>query len=219
MTSLPLLFSSAFVIGLTGAMMPGPVLTVVVAETLRRGFRAGPLIVLGHGLLEGVVLVGILAGLGGWLQRPDVLAPLSVLGGGVLIVLGAHTALGARRAVEETARASIYAQSSLRSRPILAGIVLSLSNPYWLLWWCTIGLQYAGLAARRGMVGLGVFYAGHLSSDLCWYSFVAAAVAAGRRVCPPGGYRLLLTACGLTLVALGAWFLGEGAGVVAGGRH
>ena len=54
--ALVLLFFSSIVIALSGAMMPGPMLTVVVTETPRHGARAGPLVVLGHGILELVLL-------------------------------------------------------------------------------------------------------------------------------------------------------------------
>ena len=93
---------------------------------------------------------------------------------------------------------------------MLSGIALSVSNPYWLLWWCTIGLNYAALALKHGYGGLAAFYTGHIASDLAWYSLVAAGVAAGRRICPPAVYRAVLFACGLALVALGAYFLGDG---------
>ncbi len=216
MTSLVFLFGSAFVIGLSGAMMPGPVLTATITQSLRRGFQAGPRIVLGHALLELAVLGLVIAGLGPWLRRPEVLGPLGLAGGALLVLMGSQTALTARSAAERglaaTRDAAAATTASVLSGPEVSGILLSLSNPYWLLWWATIGLNYAALALNRGGPGLAAFYAGHISSDLVWYSAVAAAVAAGRRVCPPLVYRIALVLCGLALVALGAYF---GAGGLA----
>mgnify|MGYP005848674961 CR=1 FL=1 len=215
MTSLVFLFGSAFVVGLSGAMMPGPVLTATIAQSLRRGFGAGPRIVLGHALLELAVLGLVIAGLSPWLQRTEVIGPLGLAGGALLVWMGAHTALTARAAAERSiaaARETPAATPSGLHGPEVSGILLSLSNPYWLLWWATIGLNYAALSLQRGVPGLAAFYAGHISSDLVWYSAVAAAVAAGRRVCPPLAYRLILLLCGLALVALGAYF---GAGGLA----
>lgn len=215
-SSLPFLFGTAFVIGLSGALMPGPVLTATIAQTLRRGFWAGPRIVLGHAMLEFSVLALVVAGLGPWLRRPDVIGPLGLAGGTLLVAMGAQMALTARAAAAQgvaaaNAPASVAADSVWRG-PEAAGIALSLSNPYWLLWWATIGLNYAALALQRGASGLAAFYAGHISSDLVWYSAVAAAVAAGRRWCPPRVYRIVIVVCGLALVALGAYF---GAGGLA----
>ena len=46
------LASTSFIVALSGALMPGPLLTVTVGEAARRGFWAGPLIMVGHALLE-----------------------------------------------------------------------------------------------------------------------------------------------------------------------
>lgn len=199
------LFGSAFIIGLSGAMMPGPVLTATISETLKRGFRAGPLIVAGHALLEMLVLTLVVLGLGRWITQPAVMQGLGLLGGGLLIAMGTHMAWTA----ESAARAALETQpdpkASLRG-PMLAGILTSVSNPYWALWWATIGLNLASVALRKGVFGLASFYSGHILSDLAWYSLVAAAVASGRRFCPPAVYSILILLCGLALVGLGGYF-------------
>jgi threonine/homoserine/homoserine lactone efflux protein len=51
--------ASAFVIALTGAMAPGPLLTVTIAHTVRRGGWSAMLLLVGHALLEAVLLVGL----------------------------------------------------------------------------------------------------------------------------------------------------------------
>ena len=94
--------------------------------------------------------------------------------------------------------------------PILTGILTSVSNPYWILWWATTGLYMAGLALQSGLPGLGSFYSGHILSDLVWYSIVAGAVSSGRRLCPPWLYHVLIVFCGLVLVGLGAYFFASG---------
>ena len=210
-TSLFFLFGSAFVIGLTGALAPGPVLTATIAETLRRGFRAGPLIVLGHALLELALLAALIAGLAAWLQKPVVLGRLGFVGGLLLAVLGVRMMATAKWTARDALHARPDPRAALRG-PILTGILTSVANPYWLLWWATIGLGYAGLALKRGAAGLTAFYSGHILADLFWYSLVALAVASGRRICPPRVYTALLLLCGLALVALGGYFIGTGYG-------
>jgi threonine/homoserine/homoserine lactone efflux protein len=211
--NLAALFGSAFVIGLSGAMMPGPVLTATVSEALKRGVVAGPLIVAGHAVLEFALLLFVIAGLGPWIERDAVQGVLGVLGGATLIVMGANMIRSARAAVEKAlAPAAGGARPASVRRPLLMGIVLSLSNPYWAVWWATIGLNLASRALQRGAPGLAAFYSGHISSDLVWYTAVSLAVASGRRICPPAAYRALIAACGAALIGLGAMFLGDGAG-------
>ena len=87
------LFWGAFVVGFSGAMMPGPVLTATISEVLKRGWRAGPLIVLGHALLEIVILVCVVAGLEKFLRRDVVIGILGLAGGAILVLMGIETGI------------------------------------------------------------------------------------------------------------------------------
>ena len=91
---------TAFVVGLSGAMAPGPVLAAVVSETLKSGFKAGPLIVLGHAILEVLVVTAAVAGLGAWLARPLWQAALGMIGGIMLALMGVFTIITARAAAK-----------------------------------------------------------------------------------------------------------------------
>lgn len=186
--------------------MPGPMLTATVSEVMKRGFVAGPLIIVGHGILELALLFGLIAGLDAWLTQNVVLMVLSLVGGTILIFMGVHMAWTSRRAADASLAAKSNPRAALHG-PVLAGILTSLSNPYWTLWWATIGLSFVATAWQSGRLGLVSFYSGHILSDLTWYALVAGAVASGRKVCPPMVYRGVLVLCGVVLVGLGAWFL------------
>ena len=204
MLSLLTIFAGAFVVGLSGAMSPGPVLTVTISETLKRGFKAGPLITLGHAILEITLLALIGLGLGPFFEHPAVVTVFMSAGGLVLLWMGAQMLLSNKRITEEalsaTGKDSPYG-------PILAGIVLSVSNPFWIIWWVTIGMSFVTQSLQYGLIGLACFYIGHILSDLVWYSFVSFSVSAGRRLCPPMVYRILFILGGAILVMLGAMFI------------
>jgi threonine/homoserine/homoserine lactone efflux protein len=90
--------------------------------------------------------------------------------------------------------------------PYLAGIVTSVTNPYFWIWWLTIGSVLL-LAALSGGVALAiVFMAGHWAADLGWYTLVSSAVHHGRTVLSPKAYRVTLALCGIFLVLFGGWF-------------
>lgn len=209
MTTLFFLFWGSFVVGLSGAMMPGPMLTATISESMKRGFKAGPLVVLGHGLLEILLLTGLVFGLDHWLAREVVRGLLSSVGGVLLVAMGLHMVWTSRTAARQALETRVNEQQALHG-PILAGVLTSLSNPYWTIWWATIGLGYAAVALERGLPGIASFYTGHISSDLAWFGLVAAAVASGRKVCSPGVYRTVLVLCGIALLGLGGWFLAGG---------
>ncbi len=209
MDMLIFIFWSSFVIGFSGAVMPGPVLTATVSEVMKRGFIAGPLIVFGHGVLEIGVLLLFVTGLGDWLALPLTRSILGYVGGALLTGMGTHMIWTARRAAEQALQKTQTAPAPLHG-PVLAGIVTTLSNPYFYVWWGTIGLGYAAFALDHGRIGLVAFYSGHILSDLAWYAFVAFGVATGRRVCSPPLYRAVLRICGLALFGLGVWFFRYG---------
>ena len=66
------IFCTSFVIALSGALMPGPLMTVTVTESSRRGAIVGPLMILGHSILELALVAGLLLGLAPFLAREDV---------------------------------------------------------------------------------------------------------------------------------------------------
>lgn len=192
---------TSFLVALSGALMPGPLLTVTMGEAARRGFWAGPLIILGHGLLELTLLVLLLVGVGVWLNRPSVLGTVGLLGGALL----AWMAWGLLRASRHS-RLDLDQGRTSGWHPVWTGIFMSLANPYWLIWWLTIGLGYVLFSAKFGLLGISLFFAGHILADLAWYSLVAAAVAWGRNFLSDGWYRGFLAGCGAFLLLFGGYF-------------
>jgi threonine/homoserine/homoserine lactone efflux protein len=198
---LPTIATTSFIVALSGALMPGPLLTVTVGEAARRGFWAGPLIIVGHALLEGALVLLLLIGLGAWLHRPVILGTVGVLGAGMLGWMG----LALMRASQHS-QLEFDPQDHPSLHPLAAGVLMSLANPYWLIWWLTIGLGYVMFSAKYGLTGVALFYVGHILADFAWYSLVSGAVAQGRRFLSAGFYRGFLVACGCFLVGFGGYF-------------
>jgi len=211
-------------------MMPGPVLTVTIGETaarlrptgsapsgddargrpagppgaaqLVRGALAGPLIVLGHGILEVCLVVAVVLGLGKLLVRDAVVGWIGVAGGAVLVWM----AWGMLRSVRGLSLSTAADRRGRRRHPVLAGILTSLANPYWAVWWATIGLGYIALALKVGTVGLVAFYCGHILSDLVWYGAISGSLVLGHRLLTDRAYRGLVAACAVFLFGFGLYF-------------
>lgn len=205
MWALAAVFWGSFVLGLSGAVMPGPVLTATISEATKRGFLAGPLIVVGHGVLEVMLLAALILGLDAWLSLNSVRGGLGIGGGLLLAAFGLHMIRTAARTAGDSSAWQPDPPSALRG-PVLAGSLTTLSNPYWYLWWSTIGLSFAVESRAWGAWGLAAFYGGHILSDLAWFSLVAAAVASGRRVMTPTVYAGVIRACGAAMLLIGALF-------------
>jgi threonine/homoserine/homoserine lactone efflux protein len=199
------IFASAFVIGLSGAMMPGPLLAASIYYAKQGGFLAGgPLLVLGHALLELALVLLVFVGLGPLLSRPRVGAAIGIVGGAVLLWMGYGMTASA---IEGIQLVTDQSEMPLLTHPILAGALVSLSNPYWSLWWATIGLKYISLSREAGRAGVAAFYCGHQLSDVSWYFLVAGAVALGRKAISNLAYRWIVGCCGVVLVAFGIYFI------------
>ena len=90
------------------------------------------------------------------------------------------------------------------------GMITSLSNPYWLIWWATIGVTYMLVSLEKSLVGISAFYVGHISADFAWYCAVAGALVLGKQILSDQIYMGLIIACGLFLVYLGIYFFYSG---------
>jgi threonine/homoserine/homoserine lactone efflux protein len=207
----------AFGTGFSGALMPGPLLAVTVADAAANGFWAGPLLMVGHGLLELMVIAALAVGLGAALRKRYVFAALGLIGGGVLVWMGwgmlvspGAGGVGFLDAGRGLAGGAPWRLGSA-GREVARGLLISLSHPYWSLWWATLGMALVARARRDGAVGLGVLFVGHVGSDLVWYCLVALGVAYGRSFMSPLFYRWLVGACGAFLVVLAAYFVISGA--------
>ena len=205
LSALPALFATSFVIALSGAMMPGPVLAMVVSETPRRGPFTGATMMVGHFFLEAVLVAGLALGLASILHNELVLGAIALAGGAMLLWMG-QGLLRSSRALT----LSVVPGAARGTNLVVAGITTSLSNPYWLLWWVTIGVGYVALGLEHGWPGILAFFGGHIAADFAWYTFVSAGLTVGRRFLSDRLYRGLVAVCGLALLYFGAAFLTSG---------
>jgi len=205
--NLPLLFGSAFVVALSGALMPGPLLTVTVAHSPRFGWTFGPLAILGHAILELGLISLIFLGAGPLLKSAGVQSAVGLVGGVILLWMSWSMVAMARSGRED---GSGEGEVQRGDRAVWLGILTSISNPYWTLWWATVGLAFLTAAARSGPLGIVIFFLGHISGDLAWYTLVSVGVSRGRKFIGTSFYSGVLFLCAAILVVLGGWFVWYG---------
>jgi threonine/homoserine/homoserine lactone efflux protein len=207
------LLVTSFIVGLSGALMPGPLFVATVRGTYLYGPLAGPLVTLGHGLIELVAVLALAFGLGQFVSSELVMAVVGLAGGSALVFLGSGMIRDGLRGRLALAEAS-GKDGAGRFGPIVSGLVASVVNPYWITWWLTIGASYVLLSLRQGWLGLPFFYTGHILSDLIWLTFVSVALSQGRRLIGERFYTGLILGCGLFLLALAGWFIYSGLGAL-----
>jgi threonine/homoserine/homoserine lactone efflux protein len=188
-----------FVIGLTGALAPGPTLVATMGATLRDGWKAGPTVTLGHMIVETGIFLLILAGISA--SAVQFTSGIALVGGAALVVFGILT-------LRSAAGGSPKAQGDAPTgSSLMAGIVTSVTNPYFWIWWLTIGSVFLMVALGAGIAPAIAFILGHWGADLAWYTVVSLCVHRGRSVLSGPRYRAVLTLCGLFLIAFGGYYL------------
>ncbi|MDD5748378.1 MAG: LysE family transporter [Actinomycetota bacterium] len=202
------IFFSSFLIGLSGALLPGPLLTVAVSESYKKGIIAGPLIVIGHAIPE-FVLAALLAasfGIEKILKNDIVVGALGIAGGTFLLIMGINMLYETSKGIS----LDLQSESGFHYRPFLAGILVSISNPGWIVWWATIGARYILASLEYGIKGLAFFYAGHILADFTWYTFLSFLVSRGRRHLSEKFYRWLILGASLLVLVFSIFFVVNG---------
>jgi len=190
----------AAVVSLSGVMAPGPV-TAVTLGLGARSRHAGALVAVGHGIVEFPLMVLIILGAGRLFQIASVRAGIGLAGGVMLLWMGAGMLRGAGRVVQA-------ARPEEPSRgPVLTGIILSAGNPYFLLWWATVGLALATRATGLGPVAFGLFAILHWTCDLVWLELLSLSSFKGAKLLGARSGRVILAVCGAALLVFAAVFL------------
>lgn len=194
-------------ISLSGVMSPGPITAITLARG-RRDPLAGLWINTGHALVETPLIVALLVGLGPYLASPGVWRAISLAGGLVLLWMGARLI---RRSPEGSVPGGPGEAEESQRGPIIEGAIMTALNPYWLIWWLTVG---AGLIARARAHPAGWIIAGmialHLACDFAWGTFLSWAAWRGGSGFGEKGWQRIEAGCGIALAGFGLYFLWEG---------
>ncbi len=210
-------------ISLSGVLAPGPMTAATVEHGLRRR-HAGLHLAVGHALIELPLMVLILLTVRGVagamdlgvqevLRRTDVRVGIGLVGGLVLLFLGASMLWGLRRATPAAAPGN---PPPLRRHPLVTGVALTAANPYFLVWWVTAGLALVTEAARLGLAAFVIFAALHWTLDLLWLEVLSVSSHYGARLLKGRVQTVLLAVCGLAMVGFGGKFLLDAAGAALG---
>jgi threonine/homoserine/homoserine lactone efflux protein len=186
-------------ISLTGVMAPG----AVTAATLAAGGKnrwAGVWVAVGHGIVEIPLIFLLILGLGTVLKTSIAAIGIGILGGLFLIYLGAMT-------LRELTHPEFDVKKARTSNPLLTGFVLSATNPYFLFWWATVGLNLALQAKGFGLYALVIFAIVHWLCDLIWLTILSLTAFHGTAILSTKNQKLILGFCGAAMIFFGLKFL------------
>jgi threonine/homoserine/homoserine lactone efflux protein len=188
-----------FVIGLTGALAPGPTLVATINASIAGDWTTGLKVSLGHAIVELFLVILILLGLATVaLPYTTVIAGI---GGIALVVFGILTIKGSRKASLRTSEVQTIAN------PYMAGLVTSAANPYFWIWWLSIGSAMVIAGLEGGLALAGAFMVGHWTADIAWYTFVSTGVSKGKTLFSDTVYQKIMGLCGIFLIVFGVYYL------------
>jgi len=206
------IFLFSFLVALTGALSPGPLLTFTIYKSLkqRKGYLAGIFIILGHATLEFILIVILLAGASLLFQNLLFLTLIGIVGGLFLIIFGLLV-------LRDTIKADLNVDFNLKDNNLkgykgnsfIGGIIVSLSNPYWTFWWAVIGL---GFLVNFNItfatpIELLVFFIGHELGDMVWYLPISTFVYLGGKSLNPKIYKYVLIICAVFMLVFGLYLI------------
>jgi len=195
--SLGLFLLSAAGISLSGVMVPGP----LTAATITKGYRdknAGAFIALGHAIVELPIIALVYFGFAHYLASPEAKMAIGLAGGLMLVFMGAMMLRTIGKAQDRTV--------DLPYSSLVTGIVMTGANPYFFLWWATIGMALIAGVIEFGAWGLALFVVVHWSCDLAWEQFVSVSVFKTKHLWTQKVQKAVFGVCALILVGFGVWF-------------
>jgi len=192
---------AGMVLGLSAGLSPGPLLALVVAQSLRHGMAEGAKVALSPLLTDLPIIAVSLLALARMQAHASLLGAVSLAGAAVVAKLG----LGSLATRGLTLEPEAAAPRSLRQ-----GVVVNLLSPHPYLFWITVGAPAVlkGWAQSPAAAGgfLALFYAGLVGSKLA----VAVLAGSSRRFLAGPAYAWTMRLLGLLLLGFAALLVRDG---------
>ncbi len=189
----------------SGVLAPGPLFFTNLLYGTQQGTRSGIKVAYGHTVVELPLVILLAAGLFTSAAVSQYASTIGLIGGiGILGFAGLQIA-GVVRKKDIQAAAPAMAGGK---NPFVAGIALSALNPFFLIWWFTVGLKLITDSAAFGLAaGIMILFALHIWMDYAWLAGTAYLASKGSSVIRSRYYPLLLLALAGILLYYGVTFV------------
>ena len=195
-----------FIISFSGAMAPGPVTATSISLGSSNRY-AGALIAVGHGIIEIPLMILIILGIGEVFKSIPIQIVIGIVGGILLLFMAIQMFMALKNKLGSETK-------TVGGKPILAGIVLSASNPYFILWWATIGLKLSTDAKEFGMIAFPLFVLVHWLCDLTWFEALSWASFKGSALLGRQNQKIVLGICSVAMALFGVKFICDAGGLL-----
>lgn len=191
---------TVIIISASGVMLPGPLFAANIAYGLQGGGKAGIKMAVGHTIVELplVILLGI--GVFSFEIFPEFRTWISILGAITLFVF-AGIQIKTTLQMKETT-------FNLKHNAVLTGITLSALNPFFIIWWLSVGFKLISDAMLIwAFVGIIVVFLLHIWMDFVWLYSVACLASKSSKILSNKNYKILMIGLSAMLIYFGISFI------------
>ena len=188
-------------ISASGVMSPGPLFTANIVYGLKEGKIAGLKIAMGHTVVEFPLIVFLGLGTISLETFPEYRILITVIGAiGLFVFAGLQ--------IKSIFGKDFRNKTNSNKNSFLAGIFLSALNPFFIIWWLTIGIVLITESiALWGFSGILILFIFHIWMDYVWLFAVAGFASKAKNVLSNNNYKILIVGLSILLVYFGIQFL------------
>ena len=189
------------VISASGVMAPGPLFAANISYGLREGAKSGIKMAIGHTIVEFplVILLGI--GVFSLEIFPEFRMIISVVGAITLFVF-------ALVQIKTVLQNNKNITSTPKHGPLVTGIILSALNPFFIIWWLTIGFKLISDAMLVwAFSGIVIVFFLHIWMDFVWLGGISFLASKSSKILSNRNYKFIMIGLSLLLVYFGITFL------------
>ncbi len=196
---------TVIVLTASGALAPGPLFIQTITQGTKTGARSGLIFALAHTLVEFSVIMLLAFGLLAVRNEPIIKEGIGLLGGTVLIVFGVYQIRDSLRKKQVETK-----QETSTHRLFFIGVLFTALNPYFIIWWLTVGSNLILLALElAALAGVVFMFLCHVWMDYVWLTSVAYFSKKGVNALGSRWYRALIGLFGVILIYFGVLFIGD----------
>jgi threonine/homoserine/homoserine lactone efflux protein len=194
---------TVIVLSSSGALAPGPLFFVTISHGIKSGTKSGILFSIAHSLIEFAIVMLLALGLLNVANVPEVRLAVGVVGGVALIVFGGMQIRSSLQYKPEERKNRQRATRNL----LLIGFALTGLNPYFIVWWLTVGANLIFISlAFGGLAGVVFMYICHVWVDYVWLTLVSGFAKKSSKIIKSRWYRILMAVFGGILIYYGFSF-------------
>tara|TARA_B100000686_G_scaffold226094_1_gene233265 strand:+ start:330 stop:944 length:615 start_codon:yes stop_codon:yes gene_type:complete len=189
------------IISASGVMSPGPLFAANIMYGLREGKISGIKMAIGHTIVEFPLILFLGIGFFSIENIPEIRI--------IITVLGATGLFGfAILQIRTVTKKEFSVETKSKHGPLMAGILLSALNPFFIIWWLTIGLVLISESIQNfGIIGIIVLFLFHIWMDYVWLFTVASFSSKVKNYLSKKNFKIIIIGLSLILIYFGVEFL------------